>query len=268
MDNWPIAWLDRLSPWLQGSLICAVFVGITWLGIIAVHPLLRRLLHGDEPSNETIIFAATSFGLFYGVLLGLVTIATFESTKDTIATLDREASSLSTLYSAADGYPEPVRTQLKEQLRDYDRYVIDKAWPAQRRGVVLEAGQHRLEAIRQTVLSFEPTTKSQEVLQSEMQRYLNEMEDARDHRLSAVTASIPALLWYLVLLGAFLSIVFVWMLHMHLISQFLLGGVTALFLGFLVFLIYSLDHPLRAGAISVSPDAFEAVWDQVMKWDE
>src|SRR5262249_28581716 len=106
------------------------------------------------------------------------------------------------------------------------------------------------------------------ILQSEIQRYLNEMENAGDHRLSAVTASIPALLWYLVLFGAFLTIVFVWMLHMHLVSQFLLGGITALFLGFLVFLIYSLDHPLRDGAISVSPDAFKAVWDQVMKWDE
>jgi hypothetical protein len=268
MDNWLIAWLDRLSPWLQVSLICAVFVGIAWLGIVAVHPLLRRQLHGDEPSNETIIFAATSFGLAYGVLLGLVTIATFDRTKDTIATLDREASSLSTLYSAAVGYPEPLRTQLKDQLRDYDRYVIDKAWPAQRRGVVLEAGEHRLEAIRQTVLSFEPTTKSQEILQGEMQSYLNEIEDARDHRLSAVTASMPALLWYLVLLGAFLTIVFMWMMHMRFVSQFLLGGVTALFLGFLVFLIYSLDRPLRAGAISVSPDAFKAVWDQIMKWDE
>jgi hypothetical protein len=265
MENWPIAWLDRLSPWLQVSLICAVFVGITWVGIVAVHPLLRRQLHGDEPSNETIIFAATSFGLFYGVLLGLVTIATFESTKDTIGALDREASSLSTLYSAAAGYPEPLRTQLKDQLRHYDRYVIDKAWPAQRRGVVLEAGEHRLEAIRQTVLSFEPTTKSQEILQGEMRRYLNEMEGAREQRLSAVTASIPALLWYLVLIGAFLTVVFVWMLHMHFLSQFLLGGITALFLGFMIFLIYSLDHPLRDGATSVSSDAFKTVWDEVMK---
>jgi hypothetical protein len=268
MENWPVAWLDRLSPWLQVSLICAVFVGVTWLGIVAVHPLLRRLLHGDEPSNETIIFAGASFGLFYGVLLGLVTIETFESTKNTIDTIDREASSLSTLYSVATGYPDPLRTELRGLLRDYDRYVIDKAWPAQRRGVVLEAGEHRLEAIRQTVLSFEPTTKSQEILQGEIQRYLNEMENARDHRLAAVTASIPALLWYLVLIGAFLTIVFVWMLHMYFVSQFLLGGITALFLGFLVFLIYSLDHPLRDGAIRVSPDAFETVWDQVMKWDE
>jgi hypothetical protein len=57
------------------------------------------------------------------------------------------------------------------------------------------------------------------------------------------------------------------MLHMNIVSQFLLGGITALFLGFMIFLIYSLDRPLQ-GAISVSPDAFQAVYDQLMKWDE
>jgi Protein of unknown function (DUF4239) len=267
MENWLIAWFDRLPPWLQVSLICVAFVGITWLGIVVLHPLLRRLLHGDEPSNETIIFSGANFGLFYAVLLGLLTIETFQTTKDVRGTIDREASNLSTLYSAADGYPNPLRAQLKGELRDYARYVIDKDWPAHRRDVVLEGGEHRLEAIRQTVLSFEPTTKTEEVLQDEMQRYLDAMGVAREQRLSAASAAIPGLLWYLVLIGALLTVVFIWMLHMNLVSQFLLGGITALFLGIMIFLIYSLDHPLQ-GAISISPDSFETVYDQVMKWDE
>jgi hypothetical protein len=267
MEVWPIAWLDRLPPWLQVLLICGVFVGVTWLGIVAVHPVLRRLLHGDAPSNEAIIFNGANFGLFYAVLLGLLTIATFQSTKDVLGTIDREASNLSTLYSAADGYPDPLRAQLKAELRDYARYVIDKDWPADRRGVVLEGGEHRLEAIRKTVLSFEPTTKTQEVLQNEMQRYLDAMGVAREQRLSAVTAAMPGLLWYLVLIGALLTVVFIWMLHMNYASQFLLGGIIALFLGNMIFLIYSFDRPLQ-GAVGVSPDSFTTVYDQVMKWDE
>jgi len=267
MASWSFTWLDGLPPWLQVLLICAIFVGITWLGILVIHPILRRLLHGNEPSNEAIIFSAANFGLFYAVLLGLLTIETFQSTKDVLDNIDREASNLSTLYSVADGYPDPLRAQLKGELRDYARYVIDKDWPAHRRGIVLEGGEHRLEAIRRTVLSFEPTTKTQEVLQGEMQRYLDAMGVARDQRLSAVTASIPGVLWYLVIIGAFLTIAFVWMLHMNSISQVMLGGITALFLGIMLFLIYSLDRPLR-GAVSVSPDSFKTVYNQVMKWDE
>ena len=151
METWPLGWLDHLSPWLQALVICAVFVGITCLGIVALHPVLRRLLHGDEPTNETIIFSGANFGLFYAVLLGLLTIETFQYTKDVLGTIDREASNLSTLYSAAGGYPDPLRAQLKGELRDYARYVVDKDWPAHRRGVVLEGGEHRLEAIRRTM---------------------------------------------------------------------------------------------------------------------
>jgi hypothetical protein len=65
MEEWFIAWLDRFPPWLQVALVCAFFIAATWLGIVAVHPVLRRLLHGDEPSNEAIIFSAANFGLFY-----------------------------------------------------------------------------------------------------------------------------------------------------------------------------------------------------------
>jgi hypothetical protein len=63
------------------------FVG--WFGISAIHRYLRRHLHGDEPSNEVIIFSAANFGLLYAVLLGLLTIATFQSTKDVVDTIGR-----------------------------------------------------------------------------------------------------------------------------------------------------------------------------------
>jgi hypothetical protein len=267
MPDFFVNWLDRLPAWQTLLLFCAFFVVVTWLGIAGIHPYLRRRLHGDEPSNEVIIFSAANFGLFYAVLLGLLTIATFQSTKDVVDTVGREASSLSTLYNAADGYPDPVRTQLKAELRDYTRYVIDKDWPAHRRGLVLMGGEHRLQAIRRTLLSFEPTTKTRETLQSEMLSYLDAMTVAREQRLSAVTAAIPGVLWYVVVVGALLTVMFMWMLHMNLTSQILLGGVTALFLGIMLFLIFAMDRPLR-GAVSVTPDSFQSVYDQVMKWDD
>ena len=73
-------------------------------------------------------------------------------------------------------------------------------------------------------------------------------------------------LWYVVI-GAFLMIAFLWMLHMELTSQILLGGITAFFPGITIFLIYAMDRPLR-GAVSVSPDSFQSVYDLVRKWDE
>jgi hypothetical protein len=145
--------------------------------------------------------------------------------------------------------------------------VIDKDWPAHNRGLVLSGGEHRLQVLRQTVLSFEPTTKTLELLQSEMLRYLDAMTDSRQQRLSALQERIPGVLWYIVVIGAFITIAFVWMLHMKLTSQIMLGGITAFGVGMMIFLIYAMDHPLR-GAVSVSPAEFNSIYEMVMKWDE
>jgi hypothetical protein len=267
MPDWFGDWLDRLSAGQLALVFCAFFIGVTWLGILVVHPLMRRLLHRKQPSNELIIHIAGTFGLIYAVLLGLLTVAAFENTKGLHDNIGREASSLSTIYRTTDGYPEPLRTELKAELRDYTHYIIDKDWPAHLRGIVPMGGEHRLKVIRSTLMSFEPTTKTQEVQYGELLRYLDEMIVSREHRLSAVTAGIPQVLWYVVVIGAFLTIAFLWMLHMELMPQIMLGGVTAFFLGIMIFLIYAMDHPLQ-GAVSVPPDSFRAVYDSVMKWDE
>jgi uncharacterized protein len=100
-----------------------------------------------------------------------------------------------------------------------------------------------------------------------MLRYFNAMNVAREQRLGAVFSSIPHVLWYVLWIGALISIVFLWMLHMDLMPQVLFGGITAIFLGVMIFLIYAMDHPLQ-GAVSVGPDSFQSVYDLEMKWED
>jgi fatty acid desaturase len=266
--------IGRLSSWLSGLsalelalVFCAFFIFITLIGVILIHPLMRRLIHGERQVNDVVIFVAANYGLVYAVLLGLLTVATFQTTKDLQDHIAQEAASLSTMYNSAEGYPEPARNDLRSELRDYTHYVIEKDWPAQRRGVVPVGGDHRLQAIRQTLFAFEPTTKTQEVLHAEVIREFNTMTAAREDRLSAVSSSMPTVLWYVVIFGAVITILFLWMIHMEFIPQVVLGGVTALFLGLITFLIYAMDHPLQ-GAVSVGPEPYQAVYDLVMKWDE
>jgi hypothetical protein len=96
-------------------------------------------LHRDEPTNEPIIHIAGNFGLLFAVLLGLLTVAAFENTKSLADNISREASSLSTIYRSTDVYSEPLRSELKAELRDDTHYVIDKDWPAHRRGICRKA---------------------------------------------------------------------------------------------------------------------------------
>ena len=267
MTRWLVTWLNGLTAVKLALVFCTFYIVITLLGIALVHPHMRRMVHGKGPVNDVVIFAAANFGLVYAVLLGLLIVATFQTTKDLQDHIAMEASGLSTIYRGAESYPEPLRSELRSQLRDYIHYVIEKDWPAHRKGRVLVGGDHRLQAIRKTLFSYEETAKPHEMLHGEMLRYFNTMNVSREQRLSAVSSSIPDVLWYVVIIGSLVTIVFIWMIHMDFIPQIVLGGTTAFFLGLTTFLIYALDHPLQGG-VGVEPEPFQAVYDSAMKWDE
>ena len=267
MTRWLVTWLNGLTAVELALVFCTFYIVITLAGIALVHPLMRRMVHGKGPVNDVVIFVAANFGLVYAVLLGLLIVATFQITKDLQDHIAMEASSLSMIYRGAESYPEPLRSELRSQLRDYTHYVLEKDWPAHRNARVLVGGDHRLQAIRKTLFSYEQTAKPQEMLHGEMLRYFNTMNVSREQRLSAVSSSIPDVLWYVVIIGSLVTIVFIWMVHMDLIPQIVLGGTTAFFLGLTTFLIYAMDHPLQGG-VGVGPEPFQAVYDSTMKWDE
>ena len=102
-----------------------------------------------------------------------------------------------------------------------------------------------------------------ELMQNELLRYLDATMVSRERRLASATASVLRVFWYVVFIGAFLMIEFLWVLHMELVSQIILGGITGFFLEIMIFL-NSMNRPLR-GAVSIRPDPFQSVYDPVMR---
>src|SRR5215472_10474561 len=87
----------------------------------------------------------------------------------------------------------------------------------------------------------------------------------RRTRLKSVTAGLPASLWVVLLVGAVVNIAVTWFFHMR--SQSMHFWMTVMFsgvLGLLIFLLAAMDNPFR-GQISVGPEAFEMVYEQLMK---
>ncbi len=261
------SWLNGLSSVQLALVCCAFFIAITLIGIVLIHPLMKRLIHGERQANDVVIFVAANYGLIFAVLLGLLTVATFQTTKDLQDHVADEVSDLSTMYHSADGYPEPLRSQLKSELRDYTHYVIEKDWSAHRVGRIPQGGEHRLQAIREALFSFEPKSKTQEVLHGEIIRQFNAMNVSREERLSAVSSSMPAR----VVVRRHLRR----RAHDRVPVDDPYGFHSANFSGradgdlhrLMTFLIFAMDHPLQ-GAVSVGPEPFQSVYDLVMKWDE
>jgi hypothetical protein len=122
----------------------------------------------------------------------------------------------------------------------------------------------RIVAVQERLLSFNPDTKGEEIAHSEANGQFNEYLHYRQRRLQEVTTGIPAVMWYVVIIGALINMAIVWLLDMKFITHLFLGGVLAFFLGTMIFLIAALDNPFR-GEVSVTPAPIEAVYREMVE---
>src|SRR5262249_37635432 len=91
------------------------------------------------------------------------------------------------------------------------------------------------------------------------------VDKQRRLRLQAVGTGLPASLWSVVLIGAFLNIALTYLFWVeNRPLHALLVGILATFVGLLIFLTAAMDNPFR-GEFSVSPDVFQEIFDNVMK---
>jgi len=258
-------WIYDYSSASIGLLFAAVFVGFTWLGTIVLRPLVRSWIHGKRTANDMVGFAFSGFSVLYGLLLGLLAVAAYQNFSSVSDLVDKEASVVASLYRDTEGFPAPIKSNLQRELREYTRFVVDKAWPQQRKGIVPTGGAET--ALANDLITFKPQDRSEEIVFAEALREFNTFLEFRRERLANVTTGIPAVLWWVVGVGAVLNIILIWLLDMEIHVHLMLGGVLALFLGIVIFLIAALDNPFR-GEVSVGPDAFQLVYDNLMKADE
>jgi uncharacterized membrane protein YdcZ (DUF606 family) len=242
--------------------------GVVLVGLILVKPILRLLVgRGDPTINETISHGTGSYALFYALLVGLLTVAAYQNRERVEQHILAEAGAVGGLYSDMNAYPEPLRSDMKELLRDYVLFTIHKDWPAHRVGEVMNGGVNRVDAMRQLLASFEPGSASQQIVHAEVIRGFAEFSSVRQQRLAGVATRIPDILWYAVAVGALLNLVVLLMLRMKPLTHLLLGSVSAFFLGVILLVIVVLDDPLR-GETGLRPVAFELLWERQMRWDE
>ena len=75
-------WLYDIPTLLTVALFAAVFVGVCWLGTIVSRSFVRSRFHKDRGMNEILGDFLQYFGVIYGLLLGLLAVATYQNHTD------------------------------------------------------------------------------------------------------------------------------------------------------------------------------------------
>lgn len=259
-------WIYDYPAWQMALLFTFGVAGFAVVGVLLFRRLFGAWLHRDDKVNEMVGFAMASFSMLYGLLLGLLAVAAYQGFADTSGLTDRESTVLATLYGATAALPDPIGNELQADLRRYTRNVIDVSWPEQRRGVVPTEAGEILESYLVRLHAFEPRSYREQNLQAEALGLANELVQIRRTRLLSVDGGIPEILWWVVVTGALINILLVWMLDMALATHVILSAMVGGFLGLVIFLVAAMDYPFR-GEVSVGPDSFEFVYETIMARD-
>ena len=241
--------------------LCLFAVG----GLFLVRRRLLPRLRVNQGDSEFTGAMLQSVMVFYGLAVALIAVSVFQTYSDASKVVTGEATALTMIYRDVSSYPEPIRSDLQKELRDYTDQVINQAWPLQRRGQIPTAGVQHMSNFQAVLDKFEPATEGQKVLHAETLHAYNLLIQARRLRLDAVATSLPTVMWAVIIMGAFISLSASFFfrvedVRLHCIEVLLL----AVFIGLVIFMIVALDRPFR-GDLGIPADPFKLTYDQLMK---
>lgn len=115
-----------------------------------------------------------------------------------------------------------------------------------------------------SLFTFEPASESMKVLHAEVFKAYNSMLEARRLRMDAMLIRLPDTLWFVVVVGAILSLSGTFFFKvgdekLHIIQVTLLSA----FVGLIITLIIAFDRPFH-GELGIGPESYGFIREQLM----
>jgi hypothetical protein len=251
--------------YVAGTLIAGILGLFSIAGVLLVRRFVLPRLHIDHNDSHFGGAIVHSVMVFYGLAVALIAVNVFETNTDVSKIVTGEVTAINALYRDVTSYPEPIRTDLQKELRDYTEQIIHEAWPMQQHGQIPSAGIKYMTEFQSILDKFEPATDGQKLLHGETLRAYNLLIQARRQRLDAVKVGLPAVMWAVIIVGAFISLCACFFfkvedVRLHIVMVTLL----AMFIGLVIFMILALDRPFR-GDLGLSSEPYQLLYDQLMK---
>ncbi|WP_443732570.1 bestrophin-like domain [Streptomyces muensis] len=234
----------HVPTWAQAVALAGGFLAFGVSGLLA-RPWIRRRFEDDPEHNDRVTFLVEVVGVFYALLVGLVAVGAYDHYVEVKRLVNQEASQLTTVYRAAQSFPNSRRCRLQSQMRNYAENVIDDVWPKQKQGEI-EEDQGRLDAVFESLMFYEPRNAQESNAQSVTLEAFNDYNNLRRERQGEVEIGLLPVLYVVLFLGATVTIAATWALvGVRLVDHLAITGLLSLFIGVFLSLIVALDFPLQ-----------------------
>ncbi|HEX4387469.1 MAG TPA: DUF4239 domain-containing protein [Steroidobacteraceae bacterium] len=251
--------------------IWALFILLLLLTALAMSgPLLirRRIpFHSLRTNNEVAGFKFATIGVLYAVLLAFVVIIVWERFHDAERALVAESGAAATIYRLSGGLSKEVGAAMRIKLSAYLKSVLEEDWPAMAAGGASPATNNALNAIYAEFVHYRPGDLHDSDLQADLFRQLDQLTQARRERLIMGEGTVPGAIWFVLFLGAVLTVSFTFFFATeNVVTQSLMTGVLAALIFSAILVIVAIDRPFT-GAVEVSQEPIRLVLDDFRDGD-
>jgi protein-S-isoprenylcysteine O-methyltransferase Ste14 len=250
-------WLLQIPAPVLGFLWVGTVVALSVGGLI----LFRKAVSHTRLENANAV-SGTVFqlgGVLYAVLVAFVVVVVWEQFGDAEDATSDEATAITDLLRDSAALPAEAREDIQDKLLAYTRQVVEVEFPRMRRGEAVEEQSDQLTAVWDSYLQVQPETRNEIAFFDHAIVRLNDLTADRKMRVSTGEAQVPGELWVLLLGGGGVVMAFTFLLGTRdLVVHSIAVGLTAALLGFVLYLIFALEHPY-VGALSVSPAPYTTV---------
>jgi Protein of unknown function (DUF4239) len=280
MEHDLLLFFAALSPWKAAILLVILPRATTMFGSVLVRRIfgIKRLIINNEIAG----FKFAVVGVIYALLLTFAAVSTWDKFSEAQVAVIEEAAAANAIYQLSNG-PEQDQIAVRATLSKYLKLAIDNDWPAmeveqESEEVSGALGELYMDVIRliqkgamvpaQKKLTVSPQKGANitaqngamaQALTIELIKQLDTITKSRRTRVHLSGGIVPYMLWYVLIIGAALTIIFAFFFGAeNLTAQVSMIGILAAMIFMSLLMIISFDHPFT-GPIHIGPEALKDV---------
>ena len=221
------------------------------LGLNRLWPSQTRRAH-----NELIGWQLTVLGTTYAVIVGFMLYTVWTNFELADSNVSAEANSLVNVFQLAEGLPASQRADLQKAAIAYADTVVNAEWPAMARKEEHFAAERPKEEMWRILMTVKTASPTESTAEDHAITELSSMTEHRRMRELGSSSHLPGILWWVLIVGGFLTVVSACMfgaenmtLHTLQVAFF------SLLIALILVAIADIDQPFR-GTVHVRDAAF------------
>lgn len=253
--NWLYVNYMSTPAWIMCLIAVSIGVALALLGLLIFRQLLPTVL--NKANNDFISLSLSTVGLFSSVLISLIVVNTWNFYISVEQIVNQEGHAVEDLYRSAQGMPEPTKSILINNIKDYIEVVTNEEWPKMNANQAIgDKGRLTLLNSYNHLLKFKTLDPVITNIHSKILTQLSNLFDARRDRILSTKAHVPEVIWLVLFLSSCLTIIVSYLytaetFAMHMAATaFITASLTAT-----LFLIVIFAHPYQ-GTLRIEPKTF------------